>query len=227
MKAKREENSFQIKKNLKRFWHYIWYDDSLGSYVMNFIVALIFIKFIFFPGLGLLLGTNIPVVAVVSGSMEHKIVDGRVCDKSFDESYDTSLSLSSWWDYCGNYYENNYNISKEEFSQFDFKNGLNTGDVIILTGKDTKDIELGEVLVFIPGDRQWYSQNGPVIHRVIDKKQINGEYYFTTKGDHNPSVSQGNFEKNITEDQVLAVAQLKIPYIGYLKVWLSRLLGVF
>lgn len=223
----KDNSSFlELKNYFKKFWNYLWHDDSFGSYVLNFVVALVFIKFIFFPTLGLLLGTNIPVVAVVSGSMEHKVVDGTVCSTQLrtDETY--GLSLDQWWEYCGKYYEENFNFNKEDFEDFDFSNGLNTGDVVILKGKDPQDIEVGEVLVFVPGDLRWYSQNGPVIHRVVEKSTQNGEFVFTTKGDHNPQVAQGNFETNITEDQILAVASFRIPYIGYLKVWLTRALGV-
>ena len=65
---------------LKKFWYYIWYDDSFGSYIANFAFAYVFIKFILFPSLGLLLGTSFPIVAIVSGSMEHKIVNGEICN---------------------------------------------------------------------------------------------------------------------------------------------------
>lgn len=215
-----------LKKYFKKFWNYLWHDDSLGSYILNFVVALVFIKFIFFPTLGLLLGTNIPVVAVVSGSMEHKVVDGKVCSTQLrtDETY--GLSLSQWWEYCGSYYEKNFNLNKQDFENFDFSNGLNTGDVVILKGKEPENIAVGDVLVFVPGDLNWYSQNGPVIHRVVEKSTQDGEYVFTTKGDHNPQVAPGTFETNISEDQILAVASFKIPYVGYLKVWLTRILGV-
>ena len=224
--SKDKSPSSELKHNFKKFWNYLWHDDSLGSYVLNFMVALVFIKFIFFPTLGLLLGTDIPVVAVVSGSMEHKVVDGNVCSTQLrtDETY--GLSLSSWWEYCGEYYEDNFNLKQEDFEGFPFTNGLNTGDVVILKGKEPKDILVGDVLVFVPGDLRWYAQNGPVIHRVVEKSQVDGEYVFTTKGDHNPQVAQGNFETNITEDQILAVASFRIPYVGYLKVWLTRILGV-
>ena len=227
MKATIEKYFSLTKKYVKDFWNYIWYDDSLGSYIANFIVALLFIKFIFFPGLGLLLGTDVPVVAVVSGSMEHELDEGKVCGRQIGTTQSQSLSFDNWWQYCGGYYQDNFDISKEEFSNFDFINGLDIGDVIILTGKEPEDIDVGEVLVFIPGNKNWYEENGPVIHRVVEKNQVDGEYVFTTKGDNNAKVSPGNFERNIREEQILAVASFKIPYLGYLKVWLSQLLGVF
>lgn len=222
MDKKNTNKSF--KNYFKRFWNYLWYDDSIGSYILNFFVALVFIKFIFFPAIGFVLNTEIPVVAIVSGSMEHKIVNGKVCGNPFSSISSASLSYEEYWNYCGEYYKENFNIEKNEFQSFDYSNGLNIGDVIILYGKSPKDIEIGDVLVFRPGDDRWYAQNGPVIHRVVDKKQQNGEYVFTTKGDSNPSVASGNFERNITEDQIFAVANARIPFIGYLKVGVVRIM---
>ena len=66
----------------KRFWRFIWYDDSALSYILNFAFAFVVIKFLFFPAIGFALNNDYPIVAIVSGSMEHKIVDGRICDTS-------------------------------------------------------------------------------------------------------------------------------------------------
>ena len=68
------------KKNLKKFWHFIWEEDSLLSWIVNIIIAFILIKFIVYPGLGYLLATTHPVVAVVSESMEH------------------NSNFNAWWD---------------------------------------------------------------------------------------------------------------------------------
>ena len=39
-----------------------------------------------------------------------------------------------------------YNISKEDFREFSFKNGFNIGDIMVLKGKDPKNIKKGEIL---------------------------------------------------------------------------------
>ena len=39
---------------------------------MNVVLAFVLIKFIIYPGAGLIMGTRLPVVAVVSESMEHQ-----------------------------------------------------------------------------------------------------------------------------------------------------------
>ena len=55
-----------------------------------------------------------------------------------------------------------------------------------------------------------------VIHRVIEKKQKNGEYIFITKGDNNKSADS----KPVYEDQVIGKCILKIRYLGYPAIWL-------
>ena len=60
-----------FKNFLKKAWYFIWYDDSLLSWFLNVIIAFILVKFIIYPGIGLILGTSHPLVAVVSCSMDH------------------------------------------------------------------------------------------------------------------------------------------------------------
>ncbi|MBI5391816.1 hypothetical protein HZB00_02320 [Candidatus Woesearchaeota archaeon] len=128
------------RKKLKRLWHFIWEEDSFASWVVNVLLAFILVKFVIYPGLGFLLGTQFPVVAVVSGSMEH---DGN---------------FNTWWESQRSYYTN-INITQEEFLQYSFRNGFNKGDLMILIG--AKQIQRGDVLVFqgaVPD---------PIIHRVV------------------------------------------------------------
>lgn len=207
---------------LKKFWNYIWHDDSLGSYILHFIFAFVVIKFMLFPVIGFALNNDYPIVAIVSGSMEHKVVYNRVCNVHIADIQSKSLDYDEWWNYCGSYYQSNYNLSKETFSQFEYKNGLNIGDVMILYGKDPQKIEVGEVLVFIPQDKRFFEQKGPVIHRVVQKwTDENGKIHFRTKGDHNP-VSIDNFENDIIEDNVIGVSVARVPFIGYAKILLNN-----
>ncbi|MFW5704806.1 MAG: signal peptidase I [Nanoarchaeota archaeon] len=211
---------------LKSFWHYVWHDDSFLSYILSFLFALVIIKYLIFPGLGFLLSTDYPVVAIVSGSMEHKIVDNIICDKRITNIDSKSLSLNEYWQYCGNYYETNFNLTKDDFIDFRYTNGLNIGDVMVLYGKDTEDIDVGETLVFKPLDERFFAANGPVIHRVVDKWQDeNGKWHFKTKGDHNPRTYE-NFEENIPEENVFGTAIFRVPYLGYFKIILVNLLGL-
>src|SRR3989344_7659011 len=95
-----------IKKFAKRVWHFIWEEDSWASWLVNVLLAFVIIKFLVYPGLGLLFGTQFPIVAVISGSMEH---DGPFND---------------WWKQHAPWYEEN-NITKENFMNYPFKNGFN------------------------------------------------------------------------------------------------------
>src|SRR3989338_5715499 len=92
-----------LKKGWKKAWHFLWEDDSLLSWAANVIVAFVLIKFVVYPVLGLLLSTSYPVVAVVSGSMEHK--------EGFGE----------YWANTGSYYES-MGITKQEFSDYRMRN---------------------------------------------------------------------------------------------------------
>ena len=86
----------EFKKLLKKTWYFIWEDDSIWSWIVNIILAFVLIKFIVYPGLGFILSTSHPVVAVVSESMEHNM--------EFDE----------WWEKNKDWYIEN-GINKEYF----------------------------------------------------------------------------------------------------------------
>ena len=190
------------KKLLKKLWHFIWEDNSIWSWIVNIVLAFILIKFIVYPSLGFLLGTSHPVVAVVSESMEH--------DGNFDE----------WWEKSSKWYIDN-NIKKDDFNNFQFKNGFNRGDIMVLKGKKAEDIKIGDVVVF------WSAKKDPIIHRVVKKRQ-NDNYYFQTKGDNyktNPIPIKNAFldETNISEEQIVGNAVARIPMLGYIKIWFVEL----
>ena len=94
-------NKEEFKKILKGIWYFIWEDNSIWSWLVNVVLAFILIKFIVYPGLGFLLATSHPIVAVVSESMVH--------DSNFE----------NWWDEKGKWYVEN-EIEKAEFKKFSF-----------------------------------------------------------------------------------------------------------
>lgn len=194
----------KIKAISKKVWWFIWEDNSIWSWIANIILAFILIKYIVYPSLGFLLGTSYPIVAVVSSSMEH--------DGNFD----------GWWGSQGKWYLDN-NISKEEFVNFDFRNGFNKGDIMILYGERSEGIEIGEVVVFRS------KRPDPIIHRVVKKWEINEGYYFQTKGDHNAdSIKSSTLdETNINEGQLLGRAVIRVPLLGYIKIWFVELIRLF
>jgi len=188
-----------LNKQLKKLWHFIWEDNSIWSWIANIAVSFILIKFIVYPGLGLLLNTSHPVVAVVSESMEH--------NNGFDD----------WWEKSSKWYIDN-GIKKDAFESFPLKNGFNKGDIMILKGKNAESIQTGEVIVF------WSAKRDPIIHRVVKKWQLNNTHYFQTKGDNyktNPMSIKSTFldETSISEEQVVGNAIARIPLLGYIKIW--------
>ena len=191
-------------KNWKKIWHFIWEDNSVWSWLVNIVLAFVLIKFIVYPGLGFLLSTSHPVVAVVSESMEH--------NNRFDD----------WWQKSSNWYANN-SINKENFDKFPLKNGFDKGDIMVLKGKKPENIEIGDVIVF------WSAKQDPIIHRVVKKWQDNGVYFFQTKGDHNPNSIKSSFldETKVSQEQVVGNAILRIPLLGYIKILFVEILGFF
>lgn len=188
----------ELKRLAKRTWRFIWHEDSFASWVVNVILAFILIKFLVYPGLGFMLGTQYPVVAVISSSMEH--------DGGFDD----------WWQEHGAWYEQR-NISKEEFQDFRFTRGFNKGDIMVLTGPD--DVEVGDVIVY-----QTMQRREPIIHRVVDVEMMRGVETYTTKGDNN----QGSFgfERDIISQQVYGEAVVRVPLLGWVKILFLDLLSL-
>ncbi len=194
----------------KQIWSFLWNSNSVWSWILDIFIAFIIVKFLFYPAIGLLFGTQYPIVAVTSGSMEH------------------NGNFSSWWfgspADCGNgvcrqvdFYAK-YNITEKDFLDFPLHNGFNKGDLIVLRGKKPEDIKIGDVIVFNMDKAE------PIIHRVI-KKVYNTNtkrYYFQTKGDHNPFSFYS--ELQTSQDDVLGVAWFRIPYLGYIKIWFVNFL---
>ena len=171
-------------------------EDTLQSWLVSIILIVIFIKLIFFPALSWLTGTPLPIVIVESCSMYHNT-------NNFD----------SWWNANSPWYTSN-NITKEEFTEFSLKNGLNKGDIVILTG--SQQYEKGDILIFTPNTEA--STKNPIIHRIVKETPL------ATKGDNNPyqftksNNVQSLDETNISQTQIIGKARLKIPILGWFKL---------
>lgn len=161
-------------------------EDSLRSLIVFFIIAIIFIKYILFPSLSLITGTELPLVIVESCSMYHQ-------ENGFEKIFQKDIYLQN-------------GIDIEDTQEWDFKNGLNKGDVIFVMG--TKAPKMGNVVIFNGG------ANHPIIHRVIDDTEPYG-----TLGDNNQGqITTPVSEKAISQNQLIGKAIFKIPYIGWIKL---------
>jgi len=155
--------------------------------------------------LGIALETSIPLVAVVSGSMDHGInEEGFPCNKNI---VNYNENFESWWALCDFTYDD-FGITEEQFTQFPFKNGLKKGDIAILQNLDAP--EVGDITVY-----QISSQNVPIIHRIV---KINEDGTYQTKGDHNPG--QNTYERSIQKSQIRGKVIFVLPYLGYLRVFI-------
>ena len=177
-----------FKKRARRFWRFL-HEDSWYSWIVSLILIVIFIKFVFFPLLSLLTGSSLPLVVIESCSMYH--------ESNFDE----------WWDKNAAWYEAR-NISKEDFKSFNYKNGLNKGDIILVTGWG--EYEKGDVIIFNAATAH------PIIHRIVDVNPL------ATKGDHN--LNQLDIEKNINEENIIGKASFRLPFVGWVKLAIFELL---
>ncbi|UCD20710.1 MAG: signal peptidase I [archaeon] len=172
-------------------WNFLWKSNSLLSWIIDIILIFLIIKFIIFPGAGLILGTSMPFVIVESGSMHH--------EGSFD----------NWFELHGQWYLDN-NITKNEIKEYwPYTNGMNKGDII--TVKGSKEYKKGQVIVF-----KAQGKSTPVIHRIIYVGEEDGETFYATKGDHNDG--QLIQELKVEKDQIIGKAIGKIPALGWIKL---------
>ncbi len=215
------------ERKLKRTWlgrtfYFIWYEDSFLSWIVNIIIAFVFIKFIFYPLLGLLFSTGIPVVAVVSCSMEHGFTncgDSGVMDNLCGVPGSGNTDFNTYWDNCGAFYEQR-GITNERFKGFSMSNGFKKGEIIFLKGIEMKNISVGDIIVYNAPKRSY-----PIIHRVVETSPFS----IQTKGDHNKGQIQDGFfnEKEIKEYQIFGKAFLRVPYLGYIKIWFTDIVNMF
>ncbi|TKJ17266.1 signal peptidase I [Candidatus Woesearchaeota archaeon B3_Woes] len=222
------------KKVWKKTWYFIWESDSVASWIVNIILAFVLIKFVIYPGMGFAMQTSYPIVAVVSGSMEHKAthpcVDFNsrindcekfnkktytICGKNFETRQKSNLDF--FWESCGEWYIENTEITKESFDDFKFKNGFNKGDIMVLRGKKPEKIEVGNTIVYMSKTAPY-----PIIHRVIRIENSEEEYTFITKGDHNVRE-----DVPVDEEQLIGNAVLRVPFVGWIKIGFVNLINIF
>ncbi len=194
-------------EKIKKYWKiategwqgYITYAvlGILLAYLVNFI-------------LGYFLNTDLPLVAVVSSSMSHKPENNLLCGK-YVINYDNSFE--NYWNACKETLIY-FNITKNDFMNFPFRNGLEVGDVAVIKGE--KNYKVGEIIVYSPSSSRY-----PIIHRIV---YVNQDGSYQTKGDHNSG--QLPYEKRIEQKQIHGKVIFVIPYIGWIKVLFVRLIGL-
>lgn len=190
------EKKNKFREFWKKFWNIIWKDDSFKGWIISLLFIFIVIKFIFFPLVSLAAGTSLPLAIVESCSMHHE----NTLFSDFD----------SWWQNNGDKYKD-FDITKSEFEDFKLNNGFTKGDILFITGTDSENLETGDIIVFHA------ERNRPVIHRIVDIEENNGDIVFSTIGDNNSG--QLPSEEKINPDEFVGKASFRIvPYIGWIKL---------
>jgi len=105
---------------------------------------------------------------------------------------------------------------------------LNIGDLLIVQGGVTGEsvyAHSGDGDIIIYHDPRDY--NGiPIVHRAVDKYEVDSVWYIVTKGDNNPTVDdwrwygfpvEGNYSvAGHPESYIVGKVIFKIPYLGYI-----------
>jgi signal peptidase len=96
---------------------------------------------------------------------------------------------------------------------------IKVNDAIITKRVSGNDINVGDVVTYLSENPQY--PGIMITHRVIEKNQVNGEYYFVTKGDYN----QISDPLTVKESQIYGKVVMRIPKIGFIQVILSNYIG--
>lgn len=104
---------------------------------------------------------------------------------------------------------------------------INVGDLLFIKGVDPDDIivgdhaeRTGDVIVF---EANWGEGGIPVVHRVVDRRfNHTGEaiWEFSTWGDNNLGPDQPSHPW-VREDDVVGIVVGRIPWVGYVKIFLT------
>jgi len=178
----------EIKQGAKKIWSFLK-EDTWPSFFVDLVLAFLIIKFVFFPLMSLATGSAMPLVIVESCSMYHS----------------TNLE-----DVMKNPIYNNFNLTLQDAKSWNFKGGINKGDIIFVLRPT--NIRIGDVIIFAS------TSTNPIIHRVISLTPLE------TKGDHNSAQldpdnnPQGVDETNIQKSQLQGKAIFRIPYLGWIKL---------
>lgn len=138
-------------------------------------------------------GTNLPIAAVQSGSMEPNIPTGSL-------------------------------LFIQKVAPEDVVAGAPpAGDVLIFMIYPPSNQKIYDYLFFSVYDPLPWS------HRAISKAEINGTYYFLTKGDANAFPDQNPSLPTtwVSEDRVIGRVIYSVPYLGYPFLWFKNIYVVF
>lgn len=114
-----------------------------------------------------------------------------------------------------------------------FTHTLHIGDLIVIQKINPQDYNINypnsDIIVYeVPTEFRSTLGDTPIVHRIVARYEINGTYYFQTKGDGNgihwpANVSSTGYDSNtlwstgqgVSQDHVLGRVVMRIPYVGW------------
>ncbi len=171
-----------------------------NAYSIIFYVLVFYVVFVYVAIPSVYAFTPISYISsVVSGSMVHQEPQINTTYYGWLESHDFNMSAVSHWP---------------------FSNGISIGSLAIAYKVLPSQIKVGDIIIYYIN---YEGLDEDIIHRVINETEVNGTYYYTTKGDANPFSLP--FEYNIPYSHVVGEVEYVVPYLGYPKYllyWLSQ-----
>ncbi len=137
----------KVKETLRKVYNFLFKEESIYSYIAFTILAYLFLKFLFLPGI--LLAFNLTdISAIVTGSMVHNEL--------------TNYTYRDWLIFHG------YNYSDD----WPYPNGINIGDVVLIRKVPPNEIHIGDVIMYKVGN---YEIVHRVINKTDDHFQTKGD----------------------------------------------------
>jgi len=90
---------------------------------------------------------------------------------------------------------------------------LYRGDLLVVQARAPDQIRLGDIIVY--RDTEFHPETS-IVHRVVEIVNVNGTYFYYTRGDANAVRDEGYR----TYDEVVGVVVLTIPWIGNVSLFL-------
>jgi len=195
--AARKEERFEKKekKSFKKKFDKL--TEGPFGYVVYAVLGII-IAFLLNQALAFALQTDLPVVAVVSGSMVH----------------DSSTEIVHY-----NWLQDNLGYNRSYVDSWPIKDGFLIGDLPIIM--HAENYSVGDVIVYtVPG------QKVPIIHRII-KINSDGSFTTKGDHNDRPIVFSGSgySEYSVKPSWVHGKVIFIIPKLGYFKVILTYILS--
>lgn len=196
-KSKEKEKKRKGDKNRKTIPGKIWHFLWHDNSIWSWIVDLIIVFLI-------VKFVFFPLMTLATGSLVPLVVIES-------NSMEHNGRIENWWFTHNSWYEQN-GVSLDKFEEWSFKNGMNRGDMILVFART--EYNKGNVIVFDGGEEK------PIIHRIVI---INEDKTYQTKGDNNLGQNP-DYEKRIEKEQIFGKAILRIPYVGWVKLFFTQIL---